>query len=315
MELRRLGKSELEIAPLVLGGNVFGWTADEKTSFAILDAFVDGGFNAIDTADVYSAWTPAGAGASETVLGAWFKQSGKREKVVLATKLGMEMGEGKKGLSAAYMVEAVEASLKRLQTDRIDLYQSHRDDPDTPLAETAEAFDRLVKAGKVRVIGSSNFSAERLKEALDVSERGGYARYNSEQPLYNLYAREGFEGALQQTCIDNEVGVIPFSSLASGFLTGKYRTEADLSKSPRGRGVKRMMDERGMRILAALDQVSAVKSASQAQVALAWVMAQPGLTGPIASATSLEQLDELMGSARMKLSAEDLALLDKASAP
>ncbi|MDP1598183.1 aldo/keto reductase [Phenylobacterium sp.] len=315
MELRRLGKSELEIAPLVLGGNVFGWTADEKTSFAILDAFVDGGFNAIDTADVYAAWTPAGAGASETVLGAWFKQSGKRDKVVLATKLGMEMGEGKKGLSAAYMVEAVEASLKRLQTDRIDLYQSHRDDPDTPLEETAEAFDRLVKAGKVRVIGSSNFSAERLKEALDVSERGGYARYNSEQPLYNLYARGGFEGALQQTCIDNEVGVIPFSSLASGFLTGKYRTEADLSKSPRGRGVKRMMDERGMRILAALDQVSAGKSASQAQVALAWVMAQPGLTGPIASATSLEQLDELMGSARMKLTAEDLALLDKASAP
>lgn len=315
MELRRLGKSELKIAPLVLGGNVFGWTADEKTSFAILDAFVDGGFNAIDTADVYAAWTPAGAGASETVLGAWFKQSGKRDKVVLATKLGMDMGEGKKGLSAAYMVQAVEASLTRLQTDRIDLYQSHRDDPDTPLEETAEAFDRLVKAGKVRVIGSSNFSAERLKAALEVSEAGGYARYNSEQPLYNLYAREGFEGALQQACIDNEVGVIPFSSLASGFLTGKYRTEADLSKSPRGRGVKRMMDERGMRILQALDEVSAGKSASQAQVALAWVMAQPGLTGPIASATSLEQLDELMGSARMKLDAEDLAFLDKASAP
>jgi aryl-alcohol dehydrogenase-like predicted oxidoreductase len=314
MELRRLGKSELKIAPLVLGGNVFGWTADEKTSFAILDAFVDGGFNAVDTADVYSAWSPAGAGASEAVIGAWFKHSGKRDKVVLATKLGMDMGEGRKGLSAKYMVEAVEASLKRLQTDRIDLYQSHRDDPDTPLEETAEAFDKLVKAGKVRAIGSSNFSAERLKSALEVSERGGYARYNSEQPLYNLYARDRFEGALQQTCIDNEVGVIPFSSLASGFLTGKYRTEADLSKSPRGGGVKRMMDERGMRILRALDQVSAGKSASQAQVALAWVMAQPGLTGPIASATSLEQLDELMGSARMKLDAEDLALLDEASA-
>ena len=314
MELRRLGKSELKVAPLVLGGNVFGWTADEKTSFAILDAFVDGGFNAVDTADVYAAWTPAGAGASETVIGAWLAQSGKRDKVVLATKLGMDMGEGRKGLSAKYMVEAVEASLKRLQTDRIDLYQAHRDDPDTPQEETAEAFDRLVKSGKVRAIGSSNFSAERLKSALEVSERGGYARYNSEQPLYNLYAREGFEGALQQTCIDNEVGVIPFSGLASGFLTGKYRTEADLSKSPRGGGVKKMMNERGMRILRALDQVSAGKSASQAQVALAWVMAQPGLTGPIASATSLEQLDELMGSARLKLDAEDLALLDKASA-
>ena len=315
MELRRLGKSDLKVAPLVLGGNVFGWTADEATSFKLLDAFVAGGFNMVDTADVYSRWAPAGGGASETVIGKWLAQGGKRDKIVLATKFGSEMGEGMKGLSAKYMVEAVEASLKRLQTDYIDLYQSHRDDPDTPQEETAEAFDRLVKAGKVRAIGSSNFTPERLKSAIEISQAKGLARYNSEQPLYNLYAREGFEGALQQTCIDNEVGVIPFSSLASGFLTGKYRTEADLSKSPRGRGVKRMMDERGMRILAALDQVSAAKSASQAQVALAWVMAQPGLTGPIASATSLEQLDELMGSARMKLTAEDLALLDKASAP
>lgn len=315
MELRRLGKSELKIAPLVLGGNVFGWTADEKTSFAILDAFVDGGFNAIDTADVYSRWAPAGAGASERVIGAWLKQSGKRDKVVLATKLGSEMGEGMKGLSAGYMVEAVEASLGRLQTDYIDLYQSHRDDPETPQEETAEAFDRLVKAGKVRAIGSSNFTPERLTSALEISESKGLARYNSEQPLYNLYAREGFESGLQQTCIDNEVGVIPYSSLASGFLTGKYRTEADLSKSPRGGGVKRMMNERGMRILAALDQVCGAKGVSQAQVALAWVMAQPGLTGPIASATSLEQLDELMGSARLALSPEDLQVLNKASDP
>ncbi len=315
MELRRLGKSELKIAPLVLGGNVFGWTADEKTSFAILDAFVDGGFNAIDTADVYSRWAPAGAGASERVIGAWLKQSGKRDKVVLATKLGSEMGEGMKGLSAGYMVEAVEASLGRLQTDYIDLYQSHRDDPETPQEETAEAFDRLVKAGKVRAIGSSNFTPERLTSALEISQAKGLARYDSEQPLYNLYAREGFESGLQQTCIDNEVGVIPYSSLASGFLTGKYRTEADLSKSPRGGGVKRMMNERGMRILAALDQVCGAKGVSQAQVALAWVMAQPGLTGPIASATSLEQLDELMGSARLALSAEDLQVLNKASDP
>ena len=314
MELRRLGKSDLKVAPLVLGGNVFGWTADEKTSFAILDAFVDGGFNMVDTADVYARWTPAGGGASETVIGKWLAQGGKRDKVVLATKFGAEMGEGMKGLSAKYMIEAVEASLKRLQTDRIDLYQSHRDDPETPQEETAEAFDRLVKAGKVRAIGSSNFTPERLKSALEVSQAKGLARYNSEQPQYNLYDRAGFEAGLQQVCIENEVGVIPYYGLASGFLTGKYRTEADLDKSPRGRGVKRMMDERGMRILAALDQVSGAKGASPAQVALAWVMAQPGLTGPIASATSVEQLEELMGSARLALSAEDLATLNAASA-
>jgi aryl-alcohol dehydrogenase-like predicted oxidoreductase len=313
MELRRLGKSDLKVAPLVLGGNVFGWTADEATSFKLLDAFVAGGFNMVDTADVYSRWAPAGGGASETVIGKWLAQGGKRDKIVLATKLGSEMGEGMKGLSAKYMVEAVEASLKRLQTDYIDLYQSHRDDPDTPQEETAEAFDRLVKAGKVRAIGSSNFTPERLKSALEISEAKGLARYNSEQPLYNLYSRDGFESGLQQVCIDNDVGVIPYYGLASGFLTGKYRTEADLSKSPRGQGVKRMMDARGMRILAALDEVSAARTASQAQVALAWVMAQPGLTGPIASATSLEQLDELMGSARLTLTAEDLATLDTAS--
>jgi len=314
MELRKLGKSDLKVAPLVLGGNVFGWTADEATSFKLLDAFVAGGFNMVDTADVYSRWAPAGGGASEKVIGKWLAQGGKRDKIVLATKLGSEMGEGMKGLSAKYMVEAVEASLKRLQTDYIDLYQSHRDDPDTPQEETAEAFDRLVKAGKVRAIGSSNFTPERLKSALEISEAKGLPRYNSEQPLYNLYSREGFESGLQQVCIDNDVGVIPYYGLASGFLTGKYRTEADLSKSPRGQGVKRMMDARGMRILAALDEVSAARTASQAQVALAWVMAQPGLTGPIASATSLEQLDELMGSARLTLTAEDLATLDKASA-
>ena len=314
MELRRLGKSDLKVAPLVLGGNVFGWTADEATSFKLLDAFVAGGFNMVDTADVYSRWAPAGGGASEMVIGKWLAQGGKRDKIVLATKFGSEMGEGMKGLSAKYMVEAVEASLKRLQTDYIDLYQSHRDDPDTPQEETAEAFDRLVKAGKVRAIGSSNFTPERLKSAIEISQAKGLARYNSEQPLYNLYARQGFESGLQQVCIENEVGVIPYYGLASGFLTGKYRTEADLSKSPRGQGVKRMMDARGMRILDALDEVSAARTASQAQVALAWVMAQPGLTGPIASATSLEQLDELMGSARLTLTAEDLATLDKASA-
>lgn len=314
MELRRLGRSELTVAPLVLGGNVFGWTADEKTSFAILDAFVDGGFNAVDTADVYSRWAPAGGGASETVLGNWFKASGKRDKVVLMTKVGMEMGEGMKGLSAKYIAEAVEASLKRLQTDVIDLYQSHRDDPEVPQEETLEAYDRLVKAGKVRFIGSSNFEPARLRSALEISAAKGLPRYESEQPLYNLYSRSGFEGGMQKLAIEDGVGIIPYSSLASGFLTGKYRSEDDLGKSPRGRGVKRYLDERGLRILKALDEVSAAKGATQAQVALAWVMAQPGLTGPIASATSLEQLDELMGSARLKLNAEDLKALDTASA-
>ena len=313
MELRRLGKSDLKIAPLVLGGNVFGWTADEATSFRVLDAFVDGGFNAVDTADVYSRWSPAGGGASETVIGNWFKAHGKRDKVVLMTKLGSEMGEGMKGLSAKYMVEAVEASLKRLQTDVIDLYQSHRDDPETPQEETAEAYERLVKAGKVRAIGASNFEPARLKSALDISAAHGWARYNSEQPLYNLYDRAGFEAGLQQVCIENDVGVIPYYGLASGFLTGKYRSEADLAKSPRGRGVKRYLDERGLRILAVLDEVGANLKATPAQVALAWVMAQPGLTAPIASATSVEQLTELMGSAALKLTDQDLARLDWAS--
>lgn len=315
MELRRLGRSDLKIAPLMLGTNVFGWTADEKTSFSILDAFVDAGFNAVDTADVYSRWSPAGAGASETVIGNWLAQGGRRDRIVLATKVGMEMGEGMKGLSAAYIEQAVEASLKRLKTDYIDLYQSHRDDSDTPLAETAEAYGRLIKAGKVRVVGSSNFTAERLKSAIDTAKEHGVPRYESEQPLYNLYDRAGFEGALQQLCIDERIGVIPFYGLASGFLTGKYRSEADLSKSPRGGGAKKYMTARGMRILAALDEVAGGHGATPAQVALAWVMAQPGLTAPIASATSVAQLQELMGAAQLSLSAEDLKVLDGASAP
>ncbi|MBU2134742.1 MAG: aldo/keto reductase [Alphaproteobacteria bacterium] len=315
MELRRLGRSDLKIAPLMLGTNVFGWTADEKTSFSILDAFVDAGFNAVDTADVYSRWSPAGAGASETVIGNWLAQGGRRDRIVLATKVGMEMGEGMKGLSAAYIEQAVEASLKRLKTDYIDLYQSHRDDADTPLAETAEAYGRLIKAGKVRVVGSSNFTAERLKSAVDTAKELGVPRYESEQPLYNLYDRAGFEGALQKLCIDEAIGVIPFYGLASGFLTGKYRSEADLGKSPRGGGAKKYMTDRGMRILAALDELAGGHGATPAQVALAWVMAQPGLTAPIASATSVAQLQELMGAAQLSLSAEDLKALDTASAP
>jgi aryl-alcohol dehydrogenase-like predicted oxidoreductase len=313
MEMRRLGRSDLLIAPLMLGGNVFGWTADEKASFAILDAFVDAGFNAIDTADVYSRWAPAGGGASETVLGAWFAASGKRDKVVLATKFGMEMGEGQKGLSAAYMMQAVEASLKRLRTDRIDLYQSHRDDPDTPQEETMEAFSRLVSQGKVRVIGASNFDAARLRSANTIAQENGWPRYETLQPLYNLVDRAQFEGELEDACREMQVSVIPYYGLASGFLTGKYRSEEDLAKSPRGQGVKRYLDERGEGILAALDAAAARLGATDAQVALAWLMAK--IAAPIASATSVSQLQELTPAAQLVLDAQVLEALDQASAP
>jgi aryl-alcohol dehydrogenase-like predicted oxidoreductase len=314
MEMRRLGRSSLVVAPLVLGGNVFGWTADEKTSFAILDAFVDAGFNAIDTADVYARWAPtAGAGASEKVIGAWLKASGKRDKVILATKFGMEMAEDKKGLSAKYMVQAVEDSLKRLQTDYIDLYQSHRDDADVPQEETGEAFARLVKQGKVRALGASNFTAERLVSANRLAEVNGWPRYETLQPLYNLYDRADFEGPLERACREMEVGVIPYYALASGFLTGKYRSEADLGKSQRGRGVKKYLDERGLRILSSLDEAAKKLNATQAQVALAWLMAK--IAAPIASATSVEQLREIIGAANLKLDSQTLQSLDRASAP
>ena len=314
MQKRRLGRSGLQIAPLMLGANVFGWTADQAASFAVLDAFVDEGFDAIDTADVYAAWTPAGAGASERIIGAWFKAGGKRDKVVLATKVGMDMGENRKGLAARYIVEAVEASLERLQTDRIDLYQAHKDDPSVPLDETLEAFARLVAAGKVRVIGASNYEAPRLAQALDLSEGAGLPRYETLQPLYNLVDRAGFEAGLQRLCLEREIGVIPYSSLASGFLTGKYRSEGDLGKSPRGAGVKRRLDARGLAILAALDKVAAGHGASPAQVALAWSLAQPAIAAPIASATSVAQLRELTAAARLTLSPGDLAELDAAGA-
>jgi aryl-alcohol dehydrogenase-like predicted oxidoreductase len=315
MDMRKLGRSDLSIAPLMLGGNVFGWTADQATSFAILDAFVDAGFNAVDTADVYSRWIPGHTGGeSETVLGAWIKASGKRDRIVLATKLGMDMGGEDKGLSAAYMVRAVEASLKRLQTDHIDLYQSHRDDTETPLDETLEAYGRLVSQGKVRVIGASNYDAARLGEALKVSAANHAPRYETLQPLYNLYDRAGFEGPLRDLCIAEDVGVISFYGLASGFLTGKYRTEADFSKSPRGMGQKRYLNDRGLKILAGLDKVSAAHGATNAQVALAWLIAQPGVTAPIVSATSLAQLTDILGAARLKLTAEDMGVLEAASA-
>jgi aryl-alcohol dehydrogenase-like predicted oxidoreductase len=316
MDMRKIGRSDLAIAPLMLGGNVFGWTADPATSFAILDGFVGAGFNAIDTADVYSRWVPGHAGGeSETVIGDWLKARGGRERIVLATKLGMDMGGEDKGLSAAYMERAVEASLRRLKTDYIDLYQSHRDDPDTPQDETLEAYGRLVKAGKVRVIGASNFDADRLGSALRISADKGLPRYQSLQPLYNLYDRGAYEGALQDLCVGEDVGVICFYGLASGFLTGKYRSEADLSKSPRGRGAKRYLDGRGLRILAVLDSVAAETGSSPAQVALAWLMAQPGVTAPIASATSVAQLDEILGAACLALSPAQVSALTTASAP
>ena len=315
MPHRPLGRSGLSIAPLVLGGNVFGWTADEATSFAVLDAFVAGGFNAIDTADIYSKWVPGHAGGeSEAVIGAWLKARGGRDRVVIATKFGGPMAEDKKGLSKAWMVRAVEESLRRLRTDYIDLYQAHFDDADTPQDEVAEGLAALIKAGKVRAVGASNFSAERLSSAIAAARAAGVPRYESLQPQYNLYDRSSFEGPLQDLCVAEEIGVIPYYGLASGFLSGKYRSVDDLNKSPRGRGVAKYLDARGMRILAALDQVSADLSASPAQVALAWILAQAGLTAPIASATNVQQLGELMAGVRLVLSADQRAMLDRASA-
>jgi aryl-alcohol dehydrogenase-like predicted oxidoreductase len=314
MQLRKLGRSGLEVSPLAFGGNVFGWTVDEATSMRLLDRFVDEGFNFIDTADMYSRWAPGNEGGeSETVIGKWLKQSGKRNNVVIATKLGMEMGPGKKGLSPAYMRSAVEDSLKRLQIDCIDLYQSHIDDADTPLADTLGVYDELIKAGKVRAIGASNHSAERFEEALAVSKENGLPRYESMQPNYNLYERADFETRLQDVCVRNEVGVISYFSLAAGFLTGKYRSEADLENKPRARMVKKYLNDRGLRILDALDGVAKETASTPARVAIAWLLAQPGITAPIASATSLPQLEELFAATRLKLDATQLQRLDVAS--
>lgn len=315
MELRPLGRSPLRIAPLALGGNVFGWTADETAAFEILDAFVDAGFNAIDTADVYTRAATEGVGTSESVIGRWLKTSGKRHKVVLMTKVGGEMGPERSGLSARYIQQAVEASLTRLQTDYIDLYQAHRDDEQTPQTETLEAFDRLVEAGKIRAFGSSNFTVERLQSALTLSAEHAIRRFETEQPLYNLYSREGFEKGLQTLALAEDIGVIPYFGLASGFLTGKYRSEADLAGSARGRLVRTYLTPRGLRILDGLDAVAARHQATPAQVALAWLMAQPGVTAPIASATSAAQLSEILVAARLRLTADDLRALDTASEP
>lgn len=315
VERRPLGRSGLSIAPLILGGNVFGWTVDEPTGFRILDHFVAQGFNAIDTADVYSAFIPGNhGGESETLIGNWLAQGGsRRDKVVIATKLGMKMGEGQEGLSRGYMMRAVEASLRRLRTDHIDLYQSHRPDDSVPIEETLRAYEELIKSGKVRAIGASNYSVAQLREATDASETRGLPRYDTLQPWYNLYDRGAFEGELEDFCRQNDISVIPYFGLASGFLTGKYRSEQDFEGKPRGYRVKNYLTERGLRILAALDAVGAELGATPAQVSLAWLMAR--ITAPIASATSIAQLDDLLGAARLRLDAEQIRRLDEASDP
>jgi aryl-alcohol dehydrogenase-like predicted oxidoreductase len=315
MDHRPLGRSGLQVSPLCLGGNVFGWTADEATSFRLLDAWVDAGMNFIDTADVYSRWAPGHhGGESEAVIGRWLKKSGKRDSVVIATKVGKDMGDGKVGLAPAYIRSAVEASLQRLQTDVIDLYQSHDDDPATPLEETLGAYAELIRAGKVRAIGASNFSAPRLEEALAVSARLGLPRYECLQPLYNLVERPAYEAELEAVCVQHGLGVINFFALARGFLSGKYRSEADLGKSPRGVGVKTYLNGHGLRVLAALDAAAQRLNATPAQVALAWQIARPSITAPIASATSLAQLADLIAAARLTLDAEAIRSIDAASA-
>ncbi len=316
MQKRQLGRSDLKVAPLCLGGNVFGWSIDEAASFRVLDAFADAGLNFIDTADVYSRWAPGNRGGeSETIIGKWFQRSGKRDSIVLTTKVGMDMGDGKVGLSKPYVLRAVEDSLKRLQTDRIDLYLTHKDeDPNTPQEETLSAYDELVRQGKVRVVGASNFTADRLVEALKISAEKGYARYQCLQPEYNLIER-GYERELAPLCVQEQIGVTPYYSLASGFLTGKYHSEADLSKSAaRSGNVKKYLDARGMNVLLALEEVAAKLGAKPASVALAWLMTRPGVVAPIASATSVEQLGDLIKAVTLRLDDDSLKRLDRADA-
>ena len=316
MEKRRLGRTDLSIAPVAFGGNVFGWTADKETSFALLDRFAAAGLNAIDTADSYSTWAPGNKGGeSETIIGEWMKARGNRQAMIVITKVGSQMGPGKKGLSARYIEEEVEASLKRLQIDVIDLYLSHWPDETTPYAETLGAYQRLIAKGKIRFCGASNLNAGQLAAALAASKANGLPRYEVLEPEYNLYDRSGFEGPLRDLCVAEGIGVITYYSLAKGFLAGKYRTPADLGQSPRGGGVRGYLNRRGLRIVDALDSVAARHGAKSAEVALAWLIAQPGVTAPIASATSPAQADSLIRAATLTLSADDLAALDSAAAP
>ncbi|MCP5267346.1 MAG: aldo/keto reductase [Burkholderiaceae bacterium] len=315
MKTRRIGRSELEVAPLCFGGNVFGWTVDEAQSFRLLDAWVDAGMNFIDTADVYSRWAKGNSGGeSETIIGKWLARSGKRDRVVIASKVGMDMGEGRQGLSASYIRQAVEASLRRLQVDCIDLYQSHKDDPDTPQQETLACYERLIDEGKIRAIGASNFSAARLEEALAVSTRGNLPRYECLQPEYNLYDRAEYEREFEPVVRRHGLGVINFYGLARGFLSGKYRSAADAAKSVRGPGiVERYLDPRGRRILAALDAEAQRLDSTPASVAIAWMIARPSITAPIVSATTQEQLQALVDATRLNLDVDALARLDMAS--
>jgi aryl-alcohol dehydrogenase-like predicted oxidoreductase len=314
MNRRKLGNSGLETSPLMFGGNVFGWTVDDATGFQLLDAFVAAGFNAIDTADVYSRWVPGHSGGeSEALIGKWLKRSGRRDQVIIATKVGLDMGSGKKGLSRARTLSAAEESLRRLQTDYVDLYQSHKEDPETPIEETLGAYADLIRQGKVRAIGASNYKAASLAAALAASKKTGLPRYESLQPQYSLVERGEYESELEALCVKEGLGVINYWPLASGFLTGKYRSEADLTKSPRGQSAKRYLNDSGLGILAALDQVAQNHTSTPAQVALAWCLARPGITAPIASATNLTQLDDLMQSVNLELDRGSIEILNRAS--
>jgi aryl-alcohol dehydrogenase-like predicted oxidoreductase len=315
MKKRKLGKTDLEIAPLVFGGNVFGWTADVPTTFKILDAFVAAGFSAVDTADVYTKWVPGHTGGeSEAVLGDWIKRTGNRNKIVVATKVGMEMGDGTKGLSKSHILRSVENSLRRLQTDYIDLYQSHVDDPDVPQEETLAAHAELIRQGKVRFIGASNFTADRLAAALEIGRKAGLPAYQTLQPKYSLVERAEYEGPLETLCLREGLGVINYFPLAAGFLSGKYRSEKDVEGSARARWVTKYTNERGFRILNALDQVAKKYRATPATVSLAWLLARPSITAPIVSATNLEQLADLLRSVELALDPDSLELLNQASA-
>ncbi|MDQ2892092.1 MAG: aldo/keto reductase [Pseudomonadota bacterium] len=311
---RRLGATDLELAPLVLGGNVFGWTADRDASFAVLDAFVAGGGTMIDTADVYSAWVPGHRGGeSETMIGEWLKASGKRDHVLIATKVGMMPGDGGEKLAPSRIAAAADASLKRLGTDRIDLYYAHQDDENVPQEDVLAAFGKLVDAGKVRVIGASNFHAARLKSAVDIGKAAdNLPRYHVLQPEYNLVSRDKLEGELQDYCIQENIGVLPYYGLASGFLTGKYRSKDDLGKSARGSRMTELLDGKGHAMLTAMDRIAEETGATLAQIALAWLIAQPGVTAPIASATSVDQLEESMGALTLELTREHIDLLTDA---
>ena len=316
MQKRKLGRSGLEISTLVLGGNVFGWTADRNASFAVLDAYEAAGGNCLDTADGYSIWVPGNKGGeSETIIGEWMKRRGNRDRMIVATKVGWELSPTRKGLSRSYILASVEGSLTRLQTGYIDLYQSHRNDPDTTPDETLEAYDQLVRAGKVRVIGASNYTPARLEASLEASRRHGYPRYESLQPLYNLYDRSGYETALEPLCVRAGLGVITYSSLANGFLSGKYRSDSDLSTSKRGPGVgKKYLNDRGLRIIAALEETAREHDTSLVAVAIAWLIARPSITAAIASATSPRQLEELVTATTLHLDRNAAARLDQASA-